>query len=197
MKKKFAVTFMVSGIICICVAVAILIYNNAESKKAQQYAVTVMDSIVNVISENEQLDYEQDPFDTDMLTTEIDGYEYIGYLLIPRINMELPVMAQWDYTRLKLSPCRYYGSVKTDNLVIAAHNYRSQFGYLGNLTEGDIVMFTDMEGKTFTYEVTVVELLQPTDTGKVKDTGDDLILYTCNYRGDARITVRCCRAGNQ
>lgn len=191
MKKKLGITFMTLGVICISVAVAILIYNNAESKKAQQYSVTVMDSIVNVISENEQLDYEQDPFDTDMLTVEIDGYEYIGYLLIPRINMELPVMAEWDYTRLRLSPCRYYGSVKTDNLVIAAHNYRSQFGYLGNLTAGDIVMFTDMEGKTFTYEVTVVELLQPTDTGKVKDTGDDLILYTCNYRGDARITVRC------
>lgn len=197
MKKKFAVTFMVSGIICICVAVAILIYNNAESKKAQQYSTDVMDSIVNVISQNEQKNYDEDPFDTDMLTIEIDGYEYIGYLLIPRINMELPVMAQWDYTRLRLSPCRYYGSVKTDNLVIAAHNYRSQFGYLGNLTEGDVVMFTDAEGKTFTYEVTVVELLQPTDTGKVKDTGDDLILYTCNYRGDARITVRCCRTGNQ
>ena len=197
MKKKFAVTFMALGIICICGAVAILIYNYAESKKAQQYSTDVMDSIVNIISQNEQLDYEKDPFDTDMLTVEIDGYEYIGYLLIPRINMELPVMAEWDYTRLKLSPCRYYGSTKTDNLVIAAHNYRSQFGYLGNLTEGDVVMFTDMEGRTFTYKVTVVELLQPTDTGKVKDTGDDLILYTCNYRGDARITVRCCRTGNQ
>lgn len=193
MKKKLAVTFMVLGIICICVAVAILIYNNAESKKAQQYSTTVMDSIVNVISQNEQKNYDEDPFDTDMFTAEIDGYDYIGYLLIPRINMELPVMAEWDYTRLKLSPCRYYGSVKTNNLVIAAHNYRSQFGYLGNLTEGDVVMFTDMDGKVFTYKVTVVELLQPTDAGKVKDTGDDLILYTCNYRGDARITVRCSR----
>ena len=193
MKKKLGITFMALGVICISVAVVILIYNNAESKKAQQYSTDVMDSIVNVISQNEQMNYDEDPFDTDMLTVEIDGYEYIGYLLIPRINMELPVMAEWDYTRLKLSPCRYYGSTKTDNLVIAAHNYRSQFGYLGNLTEGDIVMFTDMEGKTFTYKVTVVELLQPTDTGKVKDTGDDLILYTCNYRGDARITVRCSR----
>lgn len=193
MKKKLGITFMAIGILCISVAVAILVYNNAESKNAQQYSITVMDSLVNVISKNEQKHYEEDPFDTEMLTAEIDGYDYIGYLLIPKINMELPVMAEWDYTRLKLSPCRYYGSAKTDNLVIAAHNYRSQFGYLGNLVVDDIVMFTDMEGKTLTYKVTVVEILQPTDTNKVKDTGDDLILYTCNYRGDARITVRCSR----
>lgn len=193
MKKKLGITFMAVGIICIVVAVVVLVYNNIESKRSLEHSSAIMGSLMTAISDNELNPYEKDPFDTEMLTVEIDGYRYIGYLFIPKIDLELPVMAEWDYTRLKLSPCRYYGSAKTDNLVIAAHNYRSQFGYLGNLAQGDVVMFTDMEGKTISYKVTVLELLQPSDTNKVKDTGDDLILYTCNYRGNARITVRCTR----
>ena len=193
MKKKFGITFMVTGVLCLSLAIILIVYNNAENKNARQYSLNVMNSIENIINDNEQKHYEEDPFDSQMLTADIDGYAYIGYLQIPKINLELPVMAECDYTRLKLSPCRYYGSTKTDNLVIAAHNYKSQFGYLGNLAEGDIVIFSDMEGKNITYNVTVIEILQPSDTNKVKDTGDDLILYTCNYRGDARITVRCAR----
>lgn len=196
MKKKLGITFMAVGVICIAVAVVVLLYNNIESKRSLEHSSAIMGSLMEAISDNELNPYEEDPFDTDMLTVEIDGYHYIGYLFIPKINLELPVMAEWDYTRLKLSACRYYGSTKTDNLVIAAHNYRSQFGYLDNVAEGDVVMFTDMEGKTISYKVTVLELLQPSDTNKVKDTGDDLILYTCNYRGNARIVVRCTRTNS-
>ena len=100
-------------------------------------------------------------------------------------------MSDWDYNRLKISPCRYYGSTKTDNLVIAAHNYKYHFGYLGKLKPGDVVIFTDMESETRRYKVISVEILMPTDTQKVKDSGDDLILYTCTYGGAKRITVRC------
>lgn len=191
MKKKTGITFMIAGILCIAVSAAVLVYNNTENKNAQKHTSDVMDSIMTVISKNELTSYEYDPFDTQMLTEEIDGYDYIGYLFIPRIELELPVMADCDYTRLKISPCRYYGSTKTDNLVIAAHNYKSQFGYLGNLEPGDYVIFTDMESDRRQYIVDSVELLMPTDTDKVKDSGDDLILYTCNYAGTMRVTVRC------
>ena len=100
-------------------------------------------------------------------------------------------MSEWDYGRLKIAPCRYYGSTKTDNLVIAAHNYRFHFGYLGQLQAGDSVLFTDMESKVTEYKVDYVELLMPTDVDKVKDSSSDLILYTCTYGGAKRITVRC------
>lgn len=136
-----------------------------------------------------------DPFDEEMKIKEINGYGYIGYLSIPALELDLPVMSEWDYGRLKISPCRYYGSTKTDNLVIAAHNYRFHFGYLGHLKPGDTVVFTDMESETLRYTVTSVEQLMPTDVDKVKDTGDDLILYTCTYGGAKRITVRCSYSG--
>ena len=191
MKRKIAIAFMTLGILFIGFAAGLLIYNNYENMKAQQFSDVLMNSIRLSISESEFKEEYTDPFEEEMKIKEIDGYGYIGYLSIPALNLDLPVMSDWDYNRLKISPCRYYGSTKTDNLVIAAHNYKYHFGYLGKLKPGDVVIFTDMESETRRYKVISVEILMPTDTQKVKDSGDDLILYTCTYGGAKRITVRC------
>lgn len=191
MKKKIAIAFMAVGVICISFAMGLLAYNNYENKRANESTDILMESVRLGIAEQDAEEKPVDPFDTEMTVKEIDGYGYIGYLTIPALDLDLPVMSEWDYTRLKLSPCRYYGSTKTNNLVIAAHNYDSHFGSLGNLKPGDAVMLTDMDGKLHKYKVTSVEQLLPTDVDKVKDTGDDLILYTCTYSRAKRITVRC------
>lgn len=191
MKRKIAIVFMTLGILFIGFAMGLLIYNNYESRKAQESSAVLVESIRLSIAENELTEEITDPFDEEMVIKEIDGYGYIGYLSIPALQLDLPVMSEWDYGRLKISPCRYYGSTKTDNLVIAAHNYRFHFGYLGHLKPGDTVVFTDMESEKHIYHVTSVEQLMPDDVDKVKDSGDDLILYTCTYGGAKRITVRC------
>lgn len=191
MRRKIAVALMSVGVIFIGFAMGLLIYNNYESRKAQESSGVLMESIRLSLAENELTEGNTDPFDEEMVIKEINGYGYIGYLSIPALQLDLPVMSEWDYGRLKISPCRYYGSTKTDNLVIAAHNYRFHFGYLGHLKPGETVVFTDMESEKHIYQVTAVEQLMPTDVDKVKDSGDDLILYTCTYGGAKRITVRC------
>ena len=191
MKRKIAITLMSAGIILIGFAAALLVYNNYENQKAQESSDKIAESIRVAIAERETAEITADPFDEEMTVKEIDGYGYIGYLSVSELDIDLPVMSEWDYGRLKISPCRYYGSTKTDNLVVAAHNYRAHFGYLGNLKPGDTVVFTDMDAVTHNYKVDSVELLMPTDVDKVKDAGDDLILYTCTYGGEKRIIVRC------
>lgn len=191
MKRKIAISLMSVGILLIGFAMGLLIYNNQENKKAQESSDLLVESLRLSISENELKEQISDPFDEEMKIEEIDGYGYIGYLSIPALGLDLPVMSEWDYGRLKIAPCRYYGSTKTDNLVIAAHNYKVHFGYLGNLQSGDSVIFTDMDSKVHHYKVDLVELLMPTDVDKVKDSGNDLILYTCTYGGAKRIVIRC------
>lgn len=182
---------MAVGVICMLAAISLLVYNYAENKNAGKSSAVIMDSLRMEISKNEVEAVEPDPFDDEMEIAEIDGNGYIGYLSMPALELDLPVMAEWDYDKLKKAPCRYYGSALTDNLVIAAHDYRNHFGYIGNLKSGDTVMFTDVNGRVYNYRVTSVDMIMPTDTDKVKDTGDDLILYTCNYGGTKRICVRC------
>lgn len=91
----------------------------------------------------------------------IDGHDYIGCLSIPGLDLSLPVMSQWSYPNLKLSPCRYSGSAYLDNLIIAGHNYQKQFGVLKSLQPGDKLVFTDMDRNTFTYAVSEILVLEP------------------------------------
>ena len=124
---------------------------------------------------------------------QIDGYNYIGYLTIPKLNLELPVMADWSYARLKKAPCRYSGLHYGDDMVIAAHNYKRHFGNISQLQPGDIVVFTDMQGLQLVYTVGLVETLAPNEIDRMVNSGWDLTLFTCTYGGANRVTVRCQR----
>lgn len=88
----------------------------------------------------------------------------------------MPVLSEWNDDRLKIVPCRYPGSSRMSNLVIAAHNYANHFGHLSRLSPGDVVYFVDMDGLSFTYEVTVVEVLGPEEVEEMTDGTYDLLL---------------------
>ena len=51
-------------------------------------------------------------------------------------------MNEWDYTRLKISPCRFTGSYYSDDLVICAHNYMRHLGPLLQIGIGEDIYFT-------------------------------------------------------
>lgn len=135
-------------------------------------------------------DYVLNP-NMEMPVTNIDGQDYVGLLSIPVLDLELPVISQWSYPRLKIAPCRYGGSAYTGDLIIAGHNYKSHFGSLKNLKQGDTVSFTDMDGNVFTYEVAVLETLAPTAIEEMECGDWDLTLFTCTLGGSYRMTVRC------
>lgn len=134
------------------------------------------------------------PLDPELPAVILEGYEYVGYVEIPTLWVKLPVMADWNYNRLEIAPCRQFGSSRTDDLVIVAHNYRSHFGGLKDLKEGDSVIFTDMEGIINTYSVAKIETLKPTDVDTVQNSDYDLVLYTCTYGGQTRVAVFCNRS---
>ena len=135
-------------------------------------------------------DYLLDP-DMEMPTQEIGGYLYIGKLSIPALALELPVLDRWDYKRMKLAPCRYTGTAYRPGFVLCAHNYTAHFGRLKNLTPGDQIHFTDVNGNEFIYKVATVETLPPTAVTEMKSTDWDLTLFSCTLSGRARITIRC------
>ena len=100
-------------------------------------------------------------------------------------------MSEWTDERLKQAPCRYAGSAYLQNLVIAGHNYRAHFSRIGNLKKGDPVIFTDMDGNRFFYEVTEIEILNAEETERMTESWWALTLFTCTVGGGRRIAVRC------
>ncbi len=196
MRKKIGFIFMGIGAVLVVAALALLLFNRAEDKNAGNAVDEILPAVMAAIEEPLPTGDENGEDEPEMTVVDIDGYGYIGYLTIPALDLKLPVMSEWDDTRLKTVPCRYYGSVKTNDLVIAGHNYDRHFGRLKNLRTGDNVFFTDMGGVTAAYEVTEVEELQPTEIGQMLKSGYDLTLYTCTYGGQSRVTVRCNREGS-
>lgn len=196
MRNKLGNVCMVLGAALILAALSLLVWNRREDTQAGAAAGSVLPQVVERIVEAEQAESPTypDPYDPTMTEIEIDGYAYIGYLAVPAIDLELPVMAEWDYDRLKIAPCRYTGSTKTDDLVLCAHNYSNHFGKLRNLVPGDDVYFTDMDGTAWAYQVTAIEILEPTAIEDMTSGGYDLTLFTCTYGGESRVTVRCDRA---
>ena len=89
----------------------------------------------------------------EMLTTQVDGYDCIGVLSIPVLELELPILTDWSYAKLKIAPCHYFGSYYETDFVIAAHNYQSHFGRLTEIQPKDLILFTDISGTVHCYEV--------------------------------------------
>ena len=120
----------------------------------------------------------------------INGIDFIGVLRIPALELELPIISEWNYPNLKSAPCRYSGSAYLNNLIVCGHNYTSHFGNLKNLCEGDIATFTDMDGNVFTYKMVERETLLPTSIDAMESGEWDLTLFTCTVGGQSRVTIR-------
>lgn len=194
--------FIVLGIILIAVCCTLLLYNAKEDLDAEHAVMKQLPALQKAIEEHighslDAAEPDVDPVDVPhehreaMTVVEVDDYGYIGYLSFPSLELELPVMDQLDKARLKLAPCLFYGSLYTDDLVIAAHNYQSSFGQMKNISIGDTILFTDMDGVVHTYTVEDIEILNPTDVTEMVASGWNLSLYTCTYDGSQRLTVRC------
>ena len=119
----------------------------------------------------------------------------MGTVSVPALELTLPVAAEWSYPQLRQTPCRYSGTAYAGNLVIAAHNYTRHFGRLKALSPGDEVVFTDVDGHVFRYQVAELETLAPTAVEDMTDSGWELTLFTCTIGGQARVAVRCRAAG--
>lgn len=204
MRNKIGMLCMILGTALLVGALSLFLMNQEESIQAGSAAVAAMPQLVEEIQiarEQGETTPEMPNVPVELLTEEekkmtektIDGYAYIGYLSIPVLELELPIMADWDYTRLRIAPCRYYGTLKGEDLVLMAHNYASHFGRLSELAEGDSVIFTDMDGAVTSYEVVGRDILDPYAVEEMTAGDYDLTLFTCTYGGSTRVTVYCDR----
>lgn len=199
MKNRRGLILISLGVLLFLGAAGLAAYNFWDEVRTEIALAGVMEEISRQIPEPGTSeppagdfipDYVLAP-DIEMPTVKVDGHEYVGYLTIPALELTLPVMSEWSLEELKAGPCRYYGSAYKDNLVICAHNYVHQFGPLGNLRPDDLVQFVDVDGNSFEYVVVELYEIDQYDIREMLYGGYDLSLFTCNFSGQLRTTVRC------
>lgn len=218
MRRKGCV-WITSGLLLIAAALLMTGYNLRQSRQAGDESRKIVEHLDEIISaqpteaaaqeqftlpapkqpdrqpgqlpsEEALPDYIRNP-GMEMPVEMINGNAYIGVLELPTLGLELPVMSEWSYSKLKVAPCRYKGSAYSHNLIILAHNYSTHFGTLKDLGIGDPVTFTDADGNVFRYEVLELETLMPSAIEEMESGDWDLTLFTCTVGGQSRVTVRC------
>lgn len=185
-KTTKGVIFLLIGIILLFIAGGWYIYNLVEDNNAGKYANEILD----------QMSSEQKLQNTQSTTSEtvvIKGDSFCGRVIINKLGIELPIYDEWSYARLKTAPCRYMGSVATNDIIIAAHNYKSHFGSLNKLQIGDEIIFIDAQNTAHTYSVCELVTLDGTAVEDIQSGGWDFTLFTCTKGGKQRVTVRCQR----
>lgn len=187
MPKKSGVILISLGAVLILAALLLFLYNRSEDRRAGQEAESLLEDVRSSMAANADPDPQEEP-------VEEITYDYAGVIAIPNLSLELPLIDQWSYARLKVAPCRQSGAAADGDLVIAAHNYKSHFGYLDRLEPGASVIFTDMEGTVYRYAVEEIRQLAPEDAEDVSSVFSSeypLVLYTCTPGGKARVAVFC------
>ena len=193
---------MIFAILMIVGAGILLFYNSKENNRVEQESLETVTELENILEQqiieqnNDKIEETKDTGNStvssnDRTSISVNGHNYIGIVYIPILNnLALPVIEDCTESNLKVSVCRYSGSLKENNIVIAGHNYKSSFGKLSSLKVGNIVYFKDVNGAVYKYHCKSIETLSPKSVNEMV-TGDwDLTLFTCTYNGANRVAYR-------
>lgn len=213
MRNTIRKILIIGGVLLIAAAAALCIYNVMQDKKAYRNSQEVMDELKQLITVKETepvsqaasnpaddlfAPYEQkaEEVKEEIPVLNIEGRDYCGYISLPSLGLELPVINNWSYAALDISPCRFSGSADGNDLIIAAHNFNSHFGRIADIGIGDEILFTDVGGNVRRYRADDIRILDGSDPeGMFEGKADewDITLFTCTLSGRSRVAVRGCR----
>ena len=126
------------------------------------------------------------------------GFNVIGTIKIPAINIEYPVLDKVTKKSIETSVAKLYSSGeginKVGNTVIIGHNYRNGifFSNVKNLKINDKIYITDNSGNRITYTIYNKFETTPEDTSFYqRDTNNkpEITLSTCNDDSSKRIII--------
>lgn len=187
MKKILGYVYIFLGVLLLGSAAYIVKNNLDENAQAGKASDELLSGVIQQVPDTVLASEDHG----DMPVVDVEGRSFIGTVQIPSLGLLLPIQNEWGKDNAKVSVCRYEGSAYEDDLIICGHNYSEHFGTLNELATGDSIIVTDMNGKSFYYQVVNIETLGAYDVEKMESGEWDLTLFTCTVGGSNRVTVRC------
>lgn len=134
---------------------------------------------------------------------QMQGYDVIGTVKIPKINIEYPIVSietsnpEETKIPMKFAIVKYWGGNVNDygNLSIAGHNNYdgTMFGKTKKLEVGDMVELTDLKKQTIKYQIYQKFTTNPNDVS-VLQTEDkeirEVTLITCTNGNKERLILK-------
>lgn len=193
-KQRSVITLIGTGFLLISIGMYITTSNIIEEVNAELISKEELSKVqymIPTLSEKDNIESKYNvKYSDEMPFIEVDGLKYIGIVNVPKLELSLPVQIDWDYDKLKQTPNLYKGNVYDDSMIIMAHSYRRHFGYISQLVPGDEITFTNVNGMVYRYAVTQILKIEGTDIDSMVQTDADITLFTCDYGGQNRVTIR-------
>lgn len=186
MKRK-AVLILGCVLLAAGVAVAVLSHVVAGQNGAKARA-TATELLSRMPQMTQGLPYTRQ--NSAMPALELDGTDYVAVLEVPAFDTVLPVAQEWNSSVINRRPCRYYGTVWENTLVIGGSDSKGQLDFVAHIDVGTQVLITDMTGARFAYRVRTVERAKKADAETLLSE-EGLTLFARNSYGLEYVILRC------
>lgn len=175
--------------VCLLAAATILLFVwqrniHASEQKAKEYV-----SVISELIPEPQGAVPEERRDNTMSTLSIDGTDFVGILELPQYDSALPVCAKWG--RPSKYPCKFSGSVYDRTLQIGGTSQKGHYDFYRDISVGDSVFFTDMEGNRFSYSVTNIRYEKNADQSTLLREDASLTLFIKNMYAFEYIIISC------
>ena len=184
-------------LIAAIVIIGMIVYKYGSNQKNEKQSQEVVEAFSNIdFSENVEESGSQ-------IQLEYKGYNVIGIVKIPKINIEYPILEIGNIDPesakqpMKLSIIKYWGEKVNDygNLSIAGHNNKdgTMFGKTKKLKIGDIVELTDLTGQTIQYSIYDIFVTDPNDVSILLPKEEiirEVTLITCTNGNKQRLILK-------
>ena len=177
-----------AGICLLVVAGAAFLVWQWSIDASQQRAASYVHTIRALIPEPRSAALEERR-DNNMSALCIEGTNFVGILEMPAYGAALPVCADWG--GISKYPCRLGGSVYDRTIQIGATTQKGQYDFYREISVGDAVYFTDMEGNRFAYQVTDIRYEHHADQTTLQQVEASLTIFIKNIYGFENVVVYC------
>ena len=174
--------FMVVVAIVLLLTFHINVYTSIE--KSSRYVETIQ----NLIPETRGATPEERR-ENDLPSLSVDTESFVGILEMPRYQSTLPVGATFGKTTK--FPCLFSGSVYDKTIKIGATTQKGQFDFYREISLGDSVYFTDMEGNRYAYSITNIRYEKHATKDVLEENESDLTLFVKNIYDYEYLIIDC------
>lgn len=181
-------TFLWVGIALLAATAVALLLWQWGIHNSQEKAAGYVNTIRSLIPEPQGAALEERR-DNTMSVLSIDGTNFAGILEMPKYGSALPVCADWG--KVTKYPCRFNGSIYDRSIQIGATTQAGQYDFYREISVGDPVFFTDMEGNRFSYTVSGIRHEAHTDQAALQKEYAALTLFIKNIYAFEYIVVFC------
>lgn len=191
MKKK------IYNIILIILALILLVVISIIAFKCINNQIKEKELINTVADIKVKLEEIKESENDEKTITKYKGYDIVGIIEIPKINIEYPIINQTSDETMALSITKFWGNNVNDigNFTMAGHNYfdGTMFSNTNKLNIEDTIKMTDLDGKTIEYKVFDKYIIDPNDVKcvqSVKENTREITLITCINGRNNRLVVK-------